>query len=886
MRTILLVSCSVSLTVILVVISSVNLTNTREGYGATSGDYRSKASGNWNSISTWEKYNGTSWIAATVTPTSSDGVITIQNGHAVSVTANVTVDEVTVDAGGTLTITSQTMSVANGTGTDVTVNGTLNITNTLSLAAGSTMDVNSLANLNTGGTINFNSGSLVNVNGRFKRTGGSMSTTGTYWSINNGGTFEHAMNAGTLLESAAWKTGSTCEVTGITTSMPNNINQTFYHFTWNCPSQTAGFDFNARFDYVNGDLSILSTGSAALQFDYQGNNNTTNIGGSMYVQGGLLYGCANGSAQINVGGNYSQTGGTFAFNQAGATAYGNTSTTLAVSGNMTISGGTIDMTQSTAPNPAIGTGHITLGGNLALTGTGLITETSLLARGEIHFAGTSIQSYSVTGHVTNLVDYIVDAGATVQTGLLTLTSGGNFTLAAGGHLMIGSPDGITLAGATGNVQVTGTRSYSIAADYTYNAASAQVTGNGLPSTVHNLTINNSSNLTLTNSVSASNIITFTRGIINTGSNILALTNTSVTAITGYSSASYVNGYLRRSVSASGVYDFPVGNSTNYELANLNLSSITGFTSIVGSFSHANPIDAILYPLIGVFVNGIPIEDMLDYGYWTLTPNSLMTGGTYSVTLKETGYSNPATAPQCYAVIKRSSVLASWLSLGTHTISTQTEVSGTVTAVRSNLTSFSDFGIGKGNATLPITLISFDAKLSGDKIKLSWVTGNEINNDFFTVERSKDGKDFETIIRKSGAGNSTATLHYSAMDEKPFSGINYYRLKQTDYDGKFTYSEIKKVKFENGMDEDALKIESIGPNPFHESVNVNYSSEEEGNANVMLLNATGSIIKKDIIQVEKGLNSYEFVDNMNLQTGIYYITVNMNNKAVTKKIIKN
>jgi hypothetical protein len=92
-------------------------------------------------------------------------------------------------------------------------------------------------------------------------------------------------------------------------------------------------------------------------------------------------------------------------------------------------------------------------------------------------------------------------------------------------------------------------------------------------------------------------------------------------------------------------------------------------------------------------------------------------------------------------------------------------------------------------TLPIELVSFDAgKNEEQRVTLTWVTASEINNNFFTIERSKNGFDFVPILNIPGAGNSTSTLHYSIEDENPLEGDNYYRLKQTDYDGAFTYSE--------------------------------------------------------------------------------------------------
>lgn len=99
----------------------LNFYQGKKSFGATNRDYRSSASGNWNSTATWQKYNGTSWVAATATPASTDGAITIQSGHTVTVTAAATLDQVTVCAGGQLSLSNGTLSVVDGTGDDLTV---------------------------------------------------------------------------------------------------------------------------------------------------------------------------------------------------------------------------------------------------------------------------------------------------------------------------------------------------------------------------------------------------------------------------------------------------------------------------------------------------------------------------------------------------------------------------------------------------------------------------------------------------------------------------------------------------------------------------------------------------------------------------------------------
>jgi hypothetical protein len=88
--------------------------------------------------------------------------------------------------------------------------------------------------------------------------------------------------------------------------------------------------------------------------------------------------------------------------------------------------------------------------------------------------------------------------------------------------------------------------------------------------------------------------------------------------------------------------------------------------------------------------------------------------------------------------------------------------------------------------LPISLLSFDVKGINKKIQINWSTATEINNDFFTLERSIDGNNWEILAYIDGAGNSNQLLDYEYTDEFPYQGISYYRLKQTDYDGKFEY----------------------------------------------------------------------------------------------------
>lgn len=110
---------------------------------------------------------------------------------------------------------------------------------------------------------------------------------------------------------------------------------------------------------------------------------------------------------------------------------------------------------------------------------------------------------------------------------------------------------------------------------------------------------------------------------------------------------------------------------------------------------------------------------------------------------------------------------------------------------------------------PITLSAFDAELTtSDFVQLTWSTASEINNDYFTIERSADGERYEAIGDIQGSGTTNVARSYSYEDRMPLAGRSYYRLKQTDYDGTFTYSPV--VAIDNDMQQ--IPVLTVFPNP--------------------------------------------------------------------------
>lgn len=187
-----------------------------------------------------------------------------------------------------------------------------------------------------------------------------------------------------------------------------------------------------------------------------------------------------------------------------------------------------------------------------------------------------------------------------------------------------------------------------------------------------------------------------------------------------------------------------------------------------------------------------------------------------------------------------------------------------------------------SAVVPIELTLFTGRnLHGD-IHLNWTTSSETNNDYFEIQRSKNGKKFYPIGRVYGKGNSFEESHYKFVDTKPNVGQNYYRLKQVDFDGSHAFSEM--INFEIQQTDDYLKVY---PNPVkNNSFFVEFSIENEEQVIVELFDLKGQLVFQDS---KEGYYSNEekiLVSAQNLSNGIYYLKVTNSSGIKSKKIIIN
>ncbi|MBI3520996.1 MAG: T9SS type A sorting domain-containing protein [Bacteroidetes bacterium] len=178
-----------------------------------------------------------------------------------------------------------------------------------------------------------------------------------------------------------------------------------------------------------------------------------------------------------------------------------------------------------------------------------------------------------------------------------------------------------------------------------------------------------------------------------------------------------------------------------------------------------------------------------------------------------------------------------------------------------------------NNALPIELFAFTAEKVNEHIVLYWSTASEVNNDFFTIEKSSDASHWEEIGTVKGAGTSTTNRYYSFTDENAYQGLNYYRLKQTDYNKNFKYSYI--------VDVNALQTKAsdfiMYPNPAGKTVSL-YGLQKPISINVL-----DELGQKLDIPVDMDESSAKL--NLEAMTqGVYSVTVIGATETITKKLI--
>ena len=183
--------------------------------------------------------------------------------------------------------------------------------------------------------------------------------------------------------------------------------------------------------------------------------------------------------------------------------------------------------------------------------------------------------------------------------------------------------------------------------------------------------------------------------------------------------------------------------------------------------------------------------------------------------------------------------------------------------------------------LPVKLLGFSAECKADLVELNWQTGSEINNDYFQVEKSIDGINFVTIGSVSGAGNSNIINTYFLQDFELNNGLVYYRLKQVDFNGDFSYSDLIAL---NKCDDAMYEINNTYFNQFNEIV-IEYEVSKSENVMVGLFDVQGKLIEQNDLVFYQNQNQIKVPIRTTLSDAIYMVRVVTKTSVDTKKIIR-
>jgi hypothetical protein len=724
------------------------------------------------------------------------------------------------------------------------------------------ISVSNSLNLTGASTYNFNTGAIdvtgdINVTNTAPGCGGTgqINIVGTGVQNFNGSTIA---GAGGLPKLTINKTSGTLNLT----NFPASSNDfTYSAGTINAGTSTFCFtDGNASPYTITGTLNLNNIEFLSIT------NQTFTIANTLTAQGDFTMA---GTARITINtGNVNVNGNIFLTNTS-ATGGGSAVINIVGSGNETMDGTALAITQNLLPfiniNKASGT--LTLKGNISesedWTYTGGIVDASSFASTvifggnglNITSAGMSFYNMLVTGNTITLLN--------------NLTVSNNLTI-TGGHIAPGA-NTINLAG---NWNDYGTAGFAEATStVNFNGSALQTITSPGGENFTNFTINNSgTGIQLVNNTQIATTLTMTQGNMNLNGNTLTLgLSVANNGILAYTSGTMIGAgtftrWFKTGVIANGSVTglFPMGTSTDYRPFFVSAPA-TGATT--GGTISVSYTDATTNTNVAI-ADGVSTVSVRKDLNWTVSTNALA-GGTYNLDVQGTGFGLIGAVSDLRLTLANSVTGTAGVNAGT-TINPQINRTGLTLANLTN--SFFVGSINSVNTPLPITLISFNAYLKNGEVELDWLTASETDNAYFTVQKSKDGLIWENIEKIPGAGTSSADKSYTAFDQNPYDGTSYYRLMQTDIDGKQTISPIVSITVVN-----KLADISIYPNPAKNHINIHFPSA--GRYEIGLLNISGQIITNKVLPTTDN-----YILNLSgFKTGIYFIRIIHEGITETKKI---
>ncbi|HQQ83933.1 MAG TPA: T9SS type A sorting domain-containing protein [Cyclobacteriaceae bacterium] len=432
----------------------------------------------------------------------------------------------------------------------------------------------------------------------------------------------------------------------------------------------------------------------------------------------------------------------------------------------------------------------------------------------------------------------------------------------------------------------------------------QIIGGSTSASFNNLTINTTNTtdiVQLSDNTTVSSVLTLTKGgldLVDAGNigRTLTLSSNATGAIArtvGYikgerviSAVSVPYGTVTWNIGTSiGSYVVPFGYSSvagNYVPFTLNKTTAgaggTGFS--FSSYRTFNSQNQPLPPTV-TGLSGAPTGATVADRFWIITPNGYTTKPTADITFTIATAERPTSLPVSLNAQRWNPSLfwdPPFPICGSGTC--YTSASGTTVTI-SSVTNFSPWVVTDPATPLPVQLKDFTAAFNGSVVELKWNTETELNNDFFTIQRTADGEIFEDIGNVKGAGTTATPQRYIAQDLHAAPGRWYYRLRQTDYDGQFTFSKLVMV------DVPLLAGWHIYPNPTQTSdIQIKFSNGDIGkSAFVIIHDIHGQeLMRVKLSDIDQNAISLKLPEG--IAPGVYIISIGVEQQVLRQKLVVN
>ena len=462
----------------------------------------------------------------------------------------------------------------------------------------------------------------------------------------------------------------------------------------------------------------------------------------------------------------------------------------------------------------------------------------------------------------------------------TIQEKGIFQLLPGSTLITAHPQGIDTIAAIGCIQNSGTRLFDEGANYIFNGYTTQKTGTGLPSRIlGSLTIDNSTMLLnggvlLSKRTTIPGTLYLNRGkLLTTVQSPLVIPHTGLTLPEGGKPNSFVDGELVKTGLDNGKeFIFPLGNKDKWARLGITYFNTTPTDTVKATYFKNDP------GLSNSTAHDTSLHHISSKEYWMLKKTGTLQHARIKLYWESGNYSGIYTAKSQEVLLARadtSGMLCRWQRESTDLIINGSALQGNVSAYTEiHSTNLFTFGSLYGINPLPIELLSFSGTGSGKGNILNWVTASEKNNRYFNIQRSVDGNQFTTLGQVNGKGNSNTLTHYTYFDSLLSNSLIYYRLKQVDTDGDYTYSSIIKIELVNTEGRELI----VYPNPAYADIHI---LTDPVVASISIYNVLGKKLMEEISTPD--VHEHLFKPDVD---GIYFIrAITRDGRIITKKLIK-